>query len=497
MKRWLDKDKQNSMENRNPYHNYDDLPIIDWFYHKIKTDYENGELILPNIYGTGYKKWDEYNYSRQFGFNTCLTKEELEKGYSFPSKIWTGELIDYTYQRDGRLKKDGTPYQRKKGNPIYNSNSNTWTYNTQIGVMEYISTDIQSFWEYLNFNRQVSCGLTHNDRFVVVGDFDSPFTNNTIKELEEICSRSGIPHFTYLEEHLDTEHFQIGWILDEPFSMRYIEKKTYNQITKYVSEIFGSDRYFTGWNIKNPNCLFNTRTFWFNDTINKQELIQSLKNTHNEYFNTPFVKEQIEKPVIEPVVVNDYKPSSYVNDKTSRNCSLFNELHKWMMDYVRNNGELPSKKESWKQGYEISVSLGRLTHKGTLPDYEILSVIRSVERYIKEIGTETGYSKRQRFGNLVLGSNKESKILDVYYLWKMGYKTGEIQKELGLKRDVLNKYIRYVKDNKELIETGDYQSVIPRTMELSKMSKTEIYNRLVNDVFGKLSTIKKMERNTL
>lgn len=481
------------MTNRNPYHNYGDLPLIDRLFNEITDDFDNHKLILPDIYGIGYKNWDLYNYSRHFGFNTCKTKEDLTCGYSFPSKIWKGELMDYTYTRVGRLKKDGTPYIRKKGNPVYNPNSNTWTYNTQIGVMEYISTDIQSFWEYLNMNRQVSCGLTHYDRFVVVGDFDRPFTDTTIKELEDICSRYGIPHFTYLEEHLDTGHFQIGWILDEPFSMRYLEKRTYNQTTKYVSEIFGSDGHFTGWNIKNPNCVFNTRTYWFNDTINKQELVLSLKNTHNSLSSTSSVREQIE----EPIVVNDYKPTSYVDDKTSRNCSLFNELHKWMREYVRENGKLPSSNESWKKGYEISVSLGRLTHKGTLPDYEILSVIRSVERYIREIGTENGYSQRQRFGNLVLGSNKESKILDVYNLWKMGYKTGVIGKELGLKRDILNKYIRFVKDNQNLIENGDYLSVIPNTMELSKMSKTEIYNRLVNDVIGKLLTIRNDERKDI
>ena len=478
------------MTNRNPYHNYGDIPIIDQSYNQIMTDYDNHNLILPNIYGTGYKKWDIYLYSRYFGFNTCETKEDLTCGYSFPSKIWTGELKDITYTRDGRLKKDGTPFIRRKGNPVYNPNSNTWTYHTQKGVMEYISTDIQSFWEYLNMNRQVSCGLTHNDRFVVVGDFDRPYTDTTIKELEDICSRYGIPHFTYLEEHLDTGHFQIGWILDEHFTMKYLEKRTYNQTRKYVSEIFGSDEHFTGWNIKNPNCVFNTRTYWFNDTINKQDLIQSLKNTHNEYFNTPPVKKLIEIPV---GVVNDYIPTSYVDDNTSRNCSLFKELHKWMREYVREQGKLPSQNESWKKGYEISVSLGRLTHKGTLPENEILSVIRSVERYIKEIGTETGYSQRQRFGNLILGSKKERNILDVYNLWKKGYKTGRIQRELGLKRDVLNKYIRYVKDNQNLIETGDYQSVIPNTIELSKMSKTDIYNRLVNDVIGKLSTIRNDE----
>lgn len=478
------------MDNRNPYHNYRDLPIIDQFYDRILTDIDNGNLILPNTEGSGYRNWDFYYYSRYFGFNTCETKEDLTCGYSFPSKIWNGELTDFTYIKKGRLKKDGTPYIRKKGNPVYDPNSNTWTYNSQKGRMEYISTDIQSFWEYLNMNRQVSCGLTHNDRFVVVGDFDRPFTDTTIKELEDICSRYGIPHFTYLEEHLDTGHFQIGWILDEHFSMGYSEKRTYNQTTKYVSEIFGSDEHFTGWNIKNPNCVFNTRTYWFNDTINKQDLIQSLKNTHKEYFNTPSVKEQIETPFVEPVVVNDYKPTTYVDDQSSRNCSLFKELHKWMRDYVREKGELPPHNETWKKGYEISVVLGRMTHKGTLPDSEILSVIRSVERYIKEIGTETGYSQRQRFGNLISGSCKERNILDVYSLWKKGYKTGKIQEELGLKRDTLNKYIRYVKDNKELIETGDFQSVIPRTMELSKMNKTDKYNRLVNDVIGKLSTIR-------
>ena len=487
------------MTNRNPYHNYGDLPKVCFLTDKIIEDGRNNTLFLPNMKRGGFKNWDLHTYSKKYGFNSCPTKNDLDLGKSVPSMYWTGELIPHTHTEKVRFHKDGrTPFIRTLGCPEYDPVSQRWIYHTHKGVMEYISKDIQSFWECWNDHRQVSCGLTHKDRWVIVGDFDIQIKENTIQELEEICSRSGIPHFTYLEEHLDTGHYQIGWILDEPLPF-WTERQQdfYRDIKRYVSDIFGSDNQFVGWIIKNPNCVNLTRTYWFNDVVNKQELIQSLQKTHNDLFNSPSVKKETKEPLIEPVVVNDYKPTSYVDDETSRNCSLLNELRDWMREYIKEHKELPSHNETFNKGYEISVSLGKLTHKGTLPTSEILSVVNSVEGYFKNRNIGNEYSQRQRFGNLISGCKREKNILDVYNLWKKGYKTGQIQKELGLKRDVLNKYIRFVKDNQNLIEEGDIKDVIPKTIELSKINKTPVYRKLINDVVGRLSVIRNIEKKII
>lgn len=488
------------MNNRNPYHDYRDIPLIEQGISQILSDDENKNLLLPDVRykenlekkddDKWLKRWDLWRYSRHFGFNTCETKDDLKLGLSIPSQIWRGELRDYSYTEKGKLKRDGTPYPRRSGEPDYNPINNTWTYHTQKGVMEYISTDIQSFWEYLDRNRQVSTGLTHYDRFVVVGDFDKPIEENTIKELEDICSRYEIPHFTYLEEHLDTRHYQIGWVLDEPFRYNYTGKTIYNQTTRYVSEIFNSDTNFKGWLIKNPNCVNLTQTYWFNDVVCKDELVRSLRRTHNTYFNTPSGKKQSEKPDIELPLISDYTPTSFVDEQTSRNVGLFNELRNWVRDYLQEHNELPEHKETLKKSYEISVVLGQLTHKGTLPVDEIETVVSSVEKHFKnrEIGNE--YSDRQLFGNLVKGCQKENHILDVYKLWKNGYKTGLIRKELGLTKETLKLYLRYVKNNYNLIEYGELSEVIPKTIELSKMNKTSKYNQIIEEVKMKLKNIR-------
>ena len=212
------------VDNKNPYHIYNDLEQIKTDTETIEKEVINNNLTLPVIKGVGTRIWNYNWYCKIFGFNTCQKKEDLKYGFSVPSLIWRGELQEATYTEPGKLRKNGTPYPRKKWNPVYCSETNKWIYYSFKGKMEYISKDIQSFWEFYNTNRQISSGLTHNDRWVIVGDFDCPFTNHTIQDLEKICLKYTIPHFTYLERHMDTNHFQIGWILNEPFY-----KGNYNQ----------------------------------------------------------------------------------------------------------------------------------------------------------------------------------------------------------------------------------------------------------------------------
>lgn len=492
------------MDNRNPYHNYGDLQIIDYYTIQINKEAENKELTLPNIYRGGDKVWSKDAYSKCFGFNLCYTKEDLneKRVKSAPSLLWMGEVKPYTNVEEASLKKDGTPYKRKmptekqkknegRVEPEYDPITHTWKYQTTKAVMEYISKDIQSFWYYYSPNRQVSTGLTHYDRFVVVGDFDIPFTENTIQELEAICSKYSIPHFTYLEEHLDSGHYQVGWILDEPFLFKLEGRRAYNRITRYVWDIFGSDANFKGWHIKNPNCDYLTRTYWYNDVVSKDELVATITNAHKADFKTPQVKKQKEEPLdLKLPTDSDFRPSTYVDDKSSRNCLLMKELRDWLFSYDKENGELPAYKDILNKANEISVVLGRLTHKGMLGTDEIIRTAKSVLEFVKRNRTEKGYSQRQKFGNLIKGCEKESNILDVYILWKKGYKTGKIREELGLKKDALNKYIRYVKDNYEIIKEGKLEQVIPNTIELSKINKTIKYKDLIEDVNRKLETIR-------
>ena len=484
------------MDNRNPYHDYRDLPSIE---RDIEIVEESGYM-LPRIdgrSGNDYVYMNPWIYCHYYGFNRAATKELMKDWTSnyCPSMIWRGELLEYSYNKKGKIKKDGTPYPRKKGNPIYNPENNTWIYNSWKGKMDLISTDIQSFWEYCRNYRQVSTGILHNYRNVIVGDFDIPFTETTIKELEAACVKYEIPHFTYLEKHLDTEHYQIGWVLDEPIYVGNSRgQQIYDETIRFVKVIFGCDPMFRGWWIKNPNCKDFTKTYWFNDNVNRLELIQSIGYTYYTLFNK---RKEEEEPIVScpPETEIDYKPTIYVDNQSSRNCGVFKDLTKWYWDWYRNHGTIPTHKDTLQRGNEMSIVYGNLTHKGPLPLNEVENIVRSVETFFNKNFAANTYSKKQMLGNIVKGCEREYKILYVFLLREKGKKNKEIMGELDIKKDCLNKYIRYIKDNYDNILNGDVNSVIPNTMKLKDTIKTRRYDEMIDNVFDLYSNIRSLREN--
>ena len=205
-------------------------------------------------------------------------------------------------------------------------------------------------------------------------------------------------------------------------------------MTKYVSYIFDSDRQFKGWIIKNPNCVYMTKTYWYNDTVSCLELANSLRNAYKGNFNTPIFVRNVDETIskIEMPINGNVKINSYVDERSSRNCCLLKELREWLVSYDKENGELPEQKAINQKAYEISTVLGKLTQKGTLPKSEIDKVVKSVVKFVRENKNERCYSQKQRFGNLVRGSERELNILDVYAFMKQGYKRKVIQE--GIER---------------------------------------------------------------
>jgi len=54
--------------------------------------------------------------------------------------------------------------------------------------------------------------------------------------------------------------------------------------------IFGSDKNYKGWLIKNPNYIKDTYTYWFNDSVDKDLLVSSIKTT---YYNNFYKKDTV------------------------------------------------------------------------------------------------------------------------------------------------------------------------------------------------------------
>lgn len=486
------------MENRNRFHNYDDLEKIDLISQRYWRDIENGQLSLPNKEGEPFylDKFTFYNlYRPYYTFNVSLTKEDYDKKkiLNVPSKIWDGEIkfVD-TYEKV-KLKKDGTPYKRRKNSPSYDEKNKRWVYKICKGNMYTPSYDIQSYWEYYKEYRQISSGLNHIERRVIVGDFDIPFTDNTIKELEDKCTKYNIPHFTYLEKHLDSKHYQIGWVLDCPFYKKnYSDNYRYPTMYRHLTEIFGSDKNCKNWNIKNPNCIHLTETYWYNDVVSKTELYNSVELTYTKYFYKRKETEDLNLTDLWSTEIEtsaaQTKIKKYITNETSRNVELFNELRSWYREYLQTNGQHPSYVDLHKKGMEISSVLGKLTHKGIEETNKINSTIHSIQNYFQTKGIKGTYTTNQQYGNLRIGSRKEEKLIDVYLLYKKGYGEKKIYTDLNLKRSSVSKYLRYIRNNETLFQNKDYEKVIPMTMELYKTTKSISHKNDCKRIMNKLDT---------
>lgn len=436
-------------DNRNPYHIYNTLPI-----EQLADPIALNGAELPDRRKAAIRKWDGYNYGKYFGFNYSETKDSLGK-QSFPSLVWTGELTDYTYKTDPKFKKDGTPYRKRAGNPVYDPAEKKWIHHGQKAVMAYISEDIQSFWLHLNRNRQVSSGLTHNERRVLVCDFDDdPLREGLLEELEIICQSAGLPHFTYLERHMDNDHFQIGWILDKPFiyySNEFkSEKSLFCRCIHKLADIFDSDHAFTGWHIKNPVCVFKTDTRWFNDMVSKEKMIEAL--TKHKY-----------------TAVQDipHKQTKTAVSGNSRNISLFNALREWYKGQPHD--------EALRKAYELSASVSKSLNKPMLSDAEIRRQLNSVEKYWPVRKKMTESTKRQKLGNLVSSCKKERDALRSYL---------EYLKHPG------RKVHPYITENMSLVNQHKWSKLIPSIRELKKM-KISKYAPLVKETEYLLEQVRK------
>lgn len=426
-------------DNRNPYHNYQDVSVIEEAY---KTLYNGANI--PNLKGKGDRYMNYYQYCKSFGFNTCPTKEDLKHGMGFPSRIWRGQIGPNNYITPAKFHKNGTPYKKTVNNAVYDPVAKVWRHTGTKAVMEWISEDIQSYWLYLHENMQVSAGLTRKERRVLVADFDNAMEEADLFELEIVCMNAGLPHFTYLERHLNNNHFQIGWILDRPFIYDG-EQSLYCACIHSLAALFGSDPNFTGWHIKNPVCSNGqTITDWYNDCVSKDEMVRILGQS---------VKK---KSVRQRSAVS--VPQSV---SSSRNISLFDDLRHWYSGQPHD--------ETVAKAYEMAEAISRRLHKPLLTDREIMNQVKSIESWYQK---HHHLSKKQKLGNLVRSVKKEERYLTEYLSRKLSQHA----------RDYFRAYQSDLDNHK-------WSSLIPATIELEKLGYHH-YDDLTRSVRKKINSIK-------
>lgn len=132
--------------------------------------------------------------------------------------------------------------------------------------------------------KQTTCGNTLSTRSVVVADIDSLFPG--IDDVLSYCDRDDIPIPTFAVLHLLTKHFQLVYLLDDPFFCPFWglipgydtkEKEQYNKLIDAVNLKWEGDPRYTGSWCKNPYCDHDIKVWELGPTYSKDTLL--------EYFN--------------------------------------------------------------------------------------------------------------------------------------------------------------------------------------------------------------------
>lgn len=383
------------------------------------------------------------------GMNICYDKEDFykKKIMSVPTEEETNELIEYKVREKCKFSKKGLPFKRKKNNPVLVNDH--WVYTCFRPVCVSVTKDIQLVYEIFNHYRQVSTGLTHNQRQVIVCDFDEDYKEedpeknqkSTYDYLIDLCKENHFPVFTYLEKHLDTNHYQIGWILDEPILLnKYYSvfngldyddisgRELYKTVLTVMKYKFHSDENFTGWFIKNPNyCnpVSNlTETFWNNDTVSFEEFINSVFDIHLEDKDTV--------TVCETSVFTNERPVNDLLQLDSRHMYMLKNLREYVFKFRRENKSFPTLNETVHAASEIeNQSLLVTRKKERRPDCEILKDVKSILSWCQTKYKELDYSpERRQFSHTVMSGYKQMNVIKSHLYHKQKMSLEEISNQL-------------------------------------------------------------------
>lgn len=455
------------IDNRNPYHDYSQLEIVRQKIEEVDKDIHRPDRAVTGIYK--HKTYfNPYIYLRDHGTNICRSKEEyIEKKVLYvPTEEETAELIEFTQEEDCKYSKKNKIIKRKKFNPILDEDRKKWIYTCFKPVYRPITKDIQLLFEIFNNYRQVSTGLTHNQRQVIVCDFDEDYReeireeNRVIQQssydyLVDFCKKNSFPVFTYLERHLDSNHYQIGWILDRPIVLnKYYRiysvfdneemsgQNLYRIILRNMKDCFLSCNGFNGWHIKNPN--YNnpdrplTQTIWNNDSVSFVEFINAALNVDSS--------EHIEVSDENNVVsLNKEKKSPLEEFFTgSRHMYMLKHLREYIFKFRRENLKFPTEQETIIKAHEIETeSLSETNKKRKRFDSEIKIDALSILNWCKSKYKEVEYSSdRRSFALTVCSAYKQINVIKSHLYKKQNMTPKEISVKLHTSERSVRTYLK-------------------------------------------------------
>lgn len=522
----------------NPHHNYRDVDAVRLkmaiTYEQVNSTDEKGNFLFePAGKDAHTRKFNPYYYTKKYWVPICRDKYEMatyivkrgkdkgkEKTYPknlvyIPTTYEDGELEAKPYKSKIKAKvcKNGNVRKRTKDNPTLVDGE--WVYEGINAKRKKITNDIQVLYKICEDYRQVPAGLTRKERNVVVCDFDTKFSEELWREIVDKINDNNIPMFTYIEIHFDRKekeedenHFQIGWVLDEPFIyggnnyyedkfVDFSERELYLKMIKGLASLLGSDKAFTGFNIKNPCCVRNTQTYWFNDVVSKRELTKAFMVLYHKD-NPTLVDGEKENtfsdihstitsiPTTKPMVSKKDRSKDNLTDKelSSRHFWLMKFLREGLWAYRREKGNFPPLDDVYAMAMEIEKEGLNFNHKSSTRNcktikYDADKILEFCEKkYVKFDNKE-----RSEYGHLSQSCYKQIRLIKAKHMKLQGKKVKEIAKELGTSEKSIRNYLKEDVD----IEAMNKMKESVLSFNVNVKQRTEKMQKYIDDITNALS----------
>jgi len=291
---------------------------------------------------------------------------------------------------------------------------------------------IKDFFELVYHYKQVSCGLTHNIRNVVVIDVDENIKNPLYfsKELPILPNM-----YNWNKKN---GHCQFYYFLKE--SVLY-NSKQWKDMLNY-SRYYG-DSNFNGWLIRNP--FYNRKGY--------ESYVIHENNIDNKLFSKLNIDKQYKSKI--NIIPNSNISKNNVNrihPNDSRNTETFFNTGKWLSQYVKDNKnpELETVFNQWKI---FNIEVCQKLNKPLSPENEGISTCNQLLKYYYQgklkFGNKNGISWTNESREISLKIRKENKEYNKNIIrcsLKMGCSRKEIintYKNISVR--TINRYLKEIK----------------------------------------------------
>lgn len=385
----------------------------------LPFDVTNPDYFDPSLYPSKYQVAMQFNFRKKF-----LDKKFTHMMGQRDKPI--GGVVEST---------TALTYRKKRGKNEF------YSYKTWIQGCQYLS-------EY----KQVTIGTCLSTRDVIIVDIDRDYPGQD--SILTTCENYNLPYPTFIVVHTKTNHYQLQWLLDEPFVCIFwglipgydnSERDLYNTVIDTIALIFGGDLNFTGCWCKNPFANKDIVRMEVGGTYNKDSLIQAIM-AHKAPI-TPALEEVHE---IRAKEVEKLATTAIVGEvDDSRNCYAFNKTRKRLFDLKSKGKEISLELTiELLEKYEWEFIYSSLNKKGKCSiesPSEIRNTAIGLYNYVKNQPCKVRYDRKSRYKSEETRSTSALVNRLLCFKLRSSHTIKQIAEELGIGRSTVTYNLRVIK----------------------------------------------------